>query len=65
MVLFVSNLCTKLNIRQIEMRTAQLKLDTAKKEHEKAEVDLDNSLYIQWINQIQYKDVENKEKFNN
>ena len=46
------------------MRTAQLKLDTAKKEHEKAEVDLDNSLYIQWINQIQYKDVKDKEKFN-
>ena len=65
MVLFVSSLCTKLNIRQIELRTAQLKLDTAKKEHEKAEVDLDNSLYIQWINQLQFKDVEDKEKFKN
>ena len=61
--LLVAILCTRLNTEQELLKVTKLNAEAAQKRLEAADVELENSLYKQWVYSILWKDVEKKDEW--
>ena len=62
-VLSVACLCTRLNREQELLKASKLNVQVAEKRKEAAEVELENAMYRWWLIDMQYKDLNLKDKW--
>ena len=63
LVLAVACLCTRLNREQELLKASKLNVQVSEKRKEAAEVELENAMYRWWLIDMQYKDLNLKDKW--